>query len=49
MSELTLDPQTTAVVVIDIQKGIVGMPGAPHPTSRAWWRTAHVWSMPLAG
>ncbi len=33
MSELTLDRQTTAVVVIDIQKGIVGMPGAPHPTA----------------
>ena len=33
MSELTLDPRTTAVVVIDIQKGIVGMPGAPHPTA----------------
>jgi len=33
MSELFLDPRTTAVVVIDIQKGIVGMPGAPHPTA----------------
>jgi len=33
MSELALDPLTTAVVVIDIQKGIVGMPGAPHPTA----------------
>jgi nicotinamidase-related amidase len=32
MSELTLDPRSTAVVVIDIQKGIVAMPGAPHPT-----------------
>jgi nicotinamidase-related amidase len=30
MSELILDPKSTAVVVIDIQKGILGMPGAPH-------------------
>jgi len=33
MSELTLDPRSTAIMVIDIQKGIVGMPGAPHPTA----------------
>jgi nicotinamidase-related amidase len=33
MSELILDPRSTAIVVIDIQKGIVGMPGAPHPTA----------------
>jgi nicotinamidase-related amidase len=33
MSALILDPRSTAVVVIDIQKGIVGMPGAPHPTA----------------
>jgi nicotinamidase-related amidase len=33
MSELTLHPRSTAVVVIDIQKGIVGIPGAPHPTA----------------
>ena len=32
MSELILDPRSTAIVVIDIQKGVVGMPGAPHPT-----------------
>lgn len=33
MSELNLDPRTTAIVVIDLQKGITGMPGAsPHPT-----------------
>lgn len=32
MPELSLDPKTTAIVVIDLQKGIVGMPGAhPHP------------------
>jgi nicotinamidase-related amidase len=31
MSDLELDPQRTAVVVIDLQKGIVQMPRAPHP------------------
>lgn len=30
MSELILDPRHTAVVVIDLQKGIVGFPGSPH-------------------
>ena len=31
MSDLKLDPRHTAIVVIDLQKGIVGMPGgAPH-------------------
>lgn len=31
MSDLKLDPKRTAVVVIDLQKGIAGMPGgAPH-------------------
>ncbi len=33
MSQFILDPRSTAVVVIDIQKGIVGMPGAPHSTA----------------
>ena len=33
MSGLILDPRSTAIVVIDIQKGIVRMPGAPHPTA----------------
>ena len=33
MSELILDPRSTAIVVIDIQKGIVGMLGAPYPTA----------------
>lgn len=32
MSELMFNPSRTAVVVIDIQKGIVAMPGAPHST-----------------
>lgn len=30
MSELTFDPRRTAVVVIDLQKGIVQFPGNPH-------------------
>ena len=30
MSELILEPRRTAVVVIDLQKGIVGFPGTPH-------------------
>lgn len=31
MSDLTLDPRTTAIVVIDLQKGIAQMPGGnPH-------------------
>jgi hypothetical protein len=34
MNELNFDPRCTAVIVIDIQKGIVAMAaGAPHPTS----------------
>jgi nicotinamidase-related amidase len=33
MNELKLDPRHTAVIVIDIQKGIVAMAaGSPHPT-----------------
>ena len=30
MNELIFDPRHTAVVVIDLQKGIVGFPGSPH-------------------
>jgi nicotinamidase-related amidase len=30
MSELILEPHRTAIVVIDLQKGIVGFPGTPH-------------------
>jgi nicotinamidase-related amidase len=30
MSELNLDPRTTAIVVIDLQKGIAQIPGTPH-------------------
>lgn len=31
--ELHLDPKRLALVVIDLQKGIVGVPGAPHGTA----------------
>lgn len=30
---LALKPENTAVVLIDLQKGIVTLPGAPHPSS----------------
>ena len=30
MSELILDPKRTAIVVIDLQKGILQRAGAPH-------------------
>ena len=33
MSTLTLDPKTTALVIIDLQRGIVGMEAAPHTTT----------------
>jgi nicotinamidase-related amidase len=33
MSELVLDAKRTAVVVIDLQKGIVGVAGDPHSTA----------------
>lgn len=32
MSDIVFDPKRTAVVVIDLQKGIVGRNGAPHNT-----------------
>ena len=32
MNELIFEPRCTAVVVIDLQKGIVGFPGSPHST-----------------
>ena len=32
MSEVILEPHRTAVVAIDLQKGITGMPGMPHST-----------------
>ena len=34
MDQLSLNPGATALVIIDLQKGIVGRPGAPHPTAK---------------
>src|ERR1700733_2295678 len=31
MSDLSFDPRKMAIVVIDLQKGIVQRPGSPHP------------------
>jgi nicotinamidase-related amidase len=33
MSELVIEPRHTTIVVIDLQKGIVGFPGSPHSAS----------------
>jgi nicotinamidase-related amidase len=33
MSTLSIDPKTTALVLIDLQQGIVGRPGAPRPSA----------------
>ncbi|HUK62754.1 MAG TPA: isochorismatase family protein, partial [Dongiaceae bacterium] len=33
MSDLELTPQTTALVVIDLQKGIVSTPTEPHASA----------------
>jgi nicotinamidase-related amidase len=42
MSTLTLQPEKTAVVVIDLQKGVVGLPVQPHPAGRVVANTAAV-------
>lgn len=42
MSSLTLDPKTTALVVIDLQRGIVGMPTVPHAAADVVTRTVSV-------
>ena len=34
MSDLNLNPKTTALVLIDLQKGILGRPTAPHSVDR---------------
>ena len=34
MTVTTLDPKT-ALIVVDLQKGIAQMPGAPHPAQAA--------------
>jgi len=33
MEQLSIDPKSTALVLIDLQQGIVGMTTAPHPAS----------------
>lgn len=42
MSALHLDPQRTALVVIDLQKGIVSMPTAPYPSSEILQRSSRL-------
>ena len=42
MSELKLDPKRTAVIVIDLQKGIIGRSCAPHSTSTVIANTVRV-------
>jgi len=32
---MQLDPKSTALVLIDLQKGVLGMPVVPHPAARA--------------
>lgn len=39
---LTLDPRTTALVLIDLQKGIVGQPMAPHDAPSVIGRSAEL-------
>ena len=39
MSTLSLDPKKTALVVIDLQKGIVGRPTAPYPSAEVMQRS----------
>jgi nicotinamidase-related amidase len=39
---LTLDPQKTALVLIDLQQGIVGMPRAPHAADEVVRRAAEL-------
>ncbi len=42
MAELSLDPKTTALVVIDLQKGIVGMPTVPHGAAEVVTRSTQL-------
>ncbi|NMP22475.1 hydrolase [Sulfobacillus sp. DSM 109850] len=41
-NSLELNPQKTALVVIDLQKGIAGMPTAPHSAADVIRRTAQI-------
>jgi nicotinamidase-related amidase len=40
--DLTLEPSRTALVVIDLQRGIVSLPSAPYPASQVVERAAEV-------
>jgi len=42
MADLMLDPKTTALVVIDLQKGIVGMPTVPHAAADVLTRSTQL-------
>jgi len=42
MSELIFDPRHTAVVAIDLQKGIVGFPGSPHSAASVVAKSAEL-------
>ncbi|HEX3866549.1 MAG TPA: hydrolase [Gemmatimonadaceae bacterium] len=42
MTAISLDPKKTALVVIDLQKGIVAMETVPHPTADVVSRSANV-------
>ena len=42
MTALDLDPQTTALVVIDLQRGIVARPATPYPASDIVQRCARL-------
>jgi nicotinamidase-related amidase len=42
MPDLSLDPRKTALVIIDLQKGIVGTPTAPYPAGEVVHRSSHL-------
>ena len=42
MASLTLDPATTALVVIDLQRGIIGTPTVPHTAADVVTRAARL-------
>ncbi len=42
MAELKIEPARTALVVIDLQRGIVSMPAAPHPPAEVVARAAEL-------
>ena len=42
MTPFSLDPSTTAIIVIDLQRGIVARPAAPHPAADVVSRCAQL-------